>query len=177
MPGMVKTVALTRAGGRSKIQPRQEEGCQVGEGWGGGGGAEALKVYVSPKIYPGNCLGCLLGSAGHALHDTSNSCSPSTRPRRLTLMGGGGRSVVFSSIIIHNRWSEIDYICYEIITVVYSVAAAGRPAAVKNCRFCADRANMPGRLSREVRLALLYLAADRRKYVPVFDRHGKLIFN
>ena len=31
-----------------------------------GGGAEALNVYVSPKINPGNCLGCLLGSAGHA---------------------------------------------------------------------------------------------------------------
>ena len=59
-----------RAGRRSKIQPRQEEGCQVGrdgwEGGGGGRGAETLKVYVSPKIYPGNCLGCLLGSAGHA---------------------------------------------------------------------------------------------------------------
>ena len=34
---------------------------------GGGVGAEALNVYVSPKIYPGNCLGCLLGSAGHGL--------------------------------------------------------------------------------------------------------------
>ena len=55
---------IDRAGGRSKIQPRQDEGCQV-RGGGGGGGAEALKVYVSPKIYPGNCLGCLLGSAGH----------------------------------------------------------------------------------------------------------------
>ena len=38
-----------------------------GGGGGGGGRAEALKEYVSPKIYPGNCLGCLLGSAGHAV--------------------------------------------------------------------------------------------------------------
>ena len=29
---------LSRAGGRSKIQPRQEEGCQVKLGGGGGGG-------------------------------------------------------------------------------------------------------------------------------------------
>ena len=63
-----------RAGGRSKIQPRQEEGCQVG---GGGVGAETLKVYVRTKIYPGNCLGCLLGSAGHEFAHRLTACRKS----------------------------------------------------------------------------------------------------
>ena len=44
--------SYSRAGGRSKIQPRQEEGCQVG-GEGGGSFKSMCKPKNLPRQLPG----------------------------------------------------------------------------------------------------------------------------
>ena len=38
-------------------------------------------LFFSPKIYPGNCLGCLLGSAGHERGELNNEILPKSRRR------------------------------------------------------------------------------------------------